>query len=122
MKVFDLETVLVCSPFVVMFVLFYGMAIREWVDQRKSDSGRTTRALGQKLRDERQTTMPTQSEVAPALRFGGDSTGTLTFEANESATTGDFMPAITAMSSDLTAASTGLTMKVKDEATFAEAR
>jgi hypothetical protein len=79
MKVFDLETVLVCSPFVVMVVLFYGMAIREWVE---SDSGRTTRALGQKLPDERQTTTPTQSEVAPALRFGGDSPGTLTFETS----------------------------------------
>jgi hypothetical protein len=61
MKVFDLETALVCSPFVGMVVLFYGMGIREWVDQRKSESGRTTRALGQKLPDERQTARPAQS-------------------------------------------------------------
>jgi hypothetical protein len=61
MKVFDLETVLVCSPFVLMIVLFYGMAIREWVDQRKSDSSRTPRALRQKLPDERQTATPAQS-------------------------------------------------------------
>jgi hypothetical protein len=55
MKVFDLETVLVCSPFVVMVVLFYGMAIREWVDQRKSASGRTKRPLEQKQPDQRKT-------------------------------------------------------------------
>jgi hypothetical protein len=61
MKVFDLETVLVCSPFVVMIVLFYGMAIREWVDQHKSESRRTPRALGQKLPSERQTARLAQS-------------------------------------------------------------